>query len=57
MRDCVKAKELCKKHEDLYYTVGVHPTRCSEFSDADADDYFNNLKKILVDDTEKKVNN
>ncbi|KAG0358391.1 TatD DNase [Gamsiella multidivaricata] len=49
LSDCHEALDLVKGHEDLFMTVGCHPTRCSEFeSHTDGPEgYFNALTAFL----------
>ena len=34
---------IANKREDCYATVGVHPTRCNEFEENEAEKYFEEL--------------
>ncbi|KAF9967810.1 TatD DNase [Mortierella alpina] len=47
--DCKSAVELIKDHDDLFMTVGCHPTRCSEFEShpEGPEAYFGALKAML----------
>jgi len=49
LEESKKALELAKAHEDLYVTVGCHPTRCNEFEQEDGgpETYFNNLLDLI----------
>ncbi|KAF9913509.1 TatD DNase [Lobosporangium transversale] len=49
LSDCHEAMDLVKSHDDLFMTVGCHPTRCSEFEahESGPEAYFNALKTIL----------
>jgi TatD DNase family protein len=44
-----EALALARKHEGIFCTVGVHPTRCSEFPKEEMEEYFNNLKTVAED--------
>jgi len=50
-----KAIELAKEHIDLFATVGCHPTRCNEFDENGPDEYFNNLLKLINENTDQVV--
>jgi len=49
--------KLIQTYEQLHTTVGVHPTRCSEFENngQNADLYMNELVSILKDDKNNKI--
>ncbi|OQS03089.1 deoxyribonuclease TATDN1 [Thraustotheca clavata] len=50
-----EALRLAREHPNLHCTVGVHPTRCSEFLE-NAEEYMNNLKEVCLDGMrDKKV--
>ncbi len=49
------ALELVKSHEKLYFTVGVHPTRCGEFDTHGPDLYYNELLQVIKEAGEKCV--
>ncbi|KAF9282172.1 TatD DNase [Mortierella alpina] len=56
--DCKSAVELIKGHDDLFMTVGCHPTRCSEFEShpEGPEAYFGALKAMLENpDAKKKI--
>lgn len=42
--------------DDLYCTVGCHPTRCDEFEkDGNSDAYLNSLLDVIQNNDEKVV--
>ncbi|XKL64302.1 hypothetical protein PGB90_004388 [Kerria lacca] len=56
----VELSEIClkiaKNYNNLYTTVGCHPTRCNEFEkNGDPSTYLNNLLKITIENSEKVV--
>lgn len=54
--DIAEALDLANAHENLYCTVGVHPTRCNEFRDASSpDEHLNKLRKFIVENKTKVV--
>ena len=54
--DITEALELVKDQDNLYCTVGVHPTRCNEFEAHDSPmDYLNMLKDFINGNTSKVV--
>jgi len=55
LEESSKAIELSKEHSDLFATVGCHPTRCNEFDDKGADEYFNSLLKLINDNRDHVV--
>ena len=54
MRESRKALELAKKDPRLYSTVGVHPTRCSEFTDENADSMIKDLIAVAKEGKEMR---
>jgi len=44
-QDCIEAEKLCEEHNNFYYTVGCHPTRCNEFV-SDPKKYLENLYEL-----------
>ncbi|CAD5115246.1 DgyrCDS4241 [Dimorphilus gyrociliatus] len=54
LKDSKRALELAKSHENLYCTVGCHPTRCKEFT-KDPDNYFKSLLDLIKENREKVV--
>ncbi|KAH8415937.1 hypothetical protein KR222_004327 [Zaprionus bogoriensis] len=52
--DVDEALQLTAKDERLYTTVGVHPTRCSEFL-SDPEQYYNELRARIKANPEKVV--
>ncbi|KAL4236646.1 TatD DNase [Mactra antiquata] len=56
LKDAVEAVELVKKHDELYTTIGCHPTRCGEFNENnDPDGYMNKLLDIAAQNKDKIV--
>ncbi|KAH3695282.1 hypothetical protein DPMN_082739 [Dreissena polymorpha] len=56
LKDAKEACELVSKHEDIYTTIGCHPTRCSEFEKSgDPDGYMNQLLDIAAQNKQKIV--
>jgi len=58
LEESKKALELAKDHADLYVTVGVHPTRCTEFEKEEGggpEAYFNNLLELIKNNEGKVV--
>ncbi|XP_028404678.1 putative deoxyribonuclease TATDN1 [Dendronephthya gigantea] len=54
--DIKKGLEISKTRDDLYCTVGCHPTRCDEFEkEGDPDVYFNRLLEIIQNHNKKVV--
>jgi TatD DNase family protein len=51
LEEAKAALAFARTHENLYTTVGVHPTRCSEFDTypAGPDAYMSALKAVLAD--------
>nr|CAB3266819.1 putative deoxyribonuclease TATDN1 [Phallusia mammillata] len=50
--ESTEAIKLCSQYDQLYSTVGCHPTRCDEFSQNQTK-YFNDLQELIA--TNKKV--
>ena len=44
----VKAGEIASTHENIYYTIGVHPDDCNSYSEAEIEDLIINANKKLV---------
>ncbi|KAK8803299.1 hypothetical protein WA158_000993 [Blastocystis sp. Blastoise] len=44
--EAVIALDLCRKYDDLYCTIGVHPTRASEVPVDQIDDYFSKITNL-----------
>ncbi|KAF8933490.1 TatD DNase [Dissophora ornata] len=58
LKDCGEALALTKDDNELFFTVGCHPTRCTEFEahKGGPTEYFNALKNILQNpETKSKV--
>ena len=50
------ALELCKKYENLFCTVGCHPTRCNAFEkDTTPEEYYEKLLMVAVQNKDKVV--
>ncbi|ODN02090.1 putative deoxyribonuclease TATDN1 [Orchesella cincta] len=49
LEEAKRAVNVCKENDRLWSTVGVHPTRCSEFDtkSASPDEYIKELKAVL----------
>ena len=43
---------LAKENDEMFATVGCHPTRCSEFLE-DPDLYFSKLLQLIQDNPDK----
>jgi len=52
LSDSKEAAQLCANYDQLFSTVGCHPTRCDEFS-KDSQVYLDELKKVAIEN--KKV--
>jgi len=46
LEESKKAIEIAKSHEDLFATVGCHPTRCTEFTE-DPEKYLEDLLELI----------
>lgn len=59
LEESKKAIELSKTHDDLYATVGCHPTRCNEFDREDGEDgpqaYFEKLLELIEQNKSRVV--
>ena len=54
--DIIDALDVVNSHDNLYCTVGVHPTRCNEFKDASSpEEHLNKLRKFIAENKEKVV--
>lgn len=54
LEDSKEVLQLASKSDNLYITVGCHPTRCNEFeTKGTSDEYFNGLLKLVQDNNEK----
>ncbi|KAJ9591812.1 hypothetical protein L9F63_001629 [Diploptera punctata] len=52
LEDCRDALQIACTHDNLYSTVGCHPTRCNEFeTSGDAESYLASLENLV--DTER----
>ncbi|KAI1310215.1 TatD DNase [Mortierella claussenii] len=51
LKDCRRALDIARNDDELFFTVGCHPTRCSEFEKykEGPNAYFSALKSILQD--------
>jgi len=50
------ALDMCEGHENLFASIGCHPTRCLEFEkDGDPDAYYQNLLQIALSNSSKVV--
>ncbi|KAF9400812.1 TatD DNase [Mortierella sp. AD011] len=49
LKDCYRALQIAEDDDELFLTVGCHPTKCSEFErhKEGPDAYFNALKSLL----------
>ncbi|GLG96538.1 Deoxyribonuclease TATDN1 [Gryllus bimaculatus] len=51
-----EALELSRKSENLYSTVGCHPTRCNEFTESgEPENYLQSLSKLIEENKDKVV--
>ncbi|VVC33668.1 Hypothetical protein CINCED_3A017894 [Cinara cedri] len=56
LQDSIDALKISSLSENLYCTVGCHPTRCDEFNKATSpEDYLNSLKNIIINNRPKIV--
>ncbi|CAG8452338.1 2887_t:CDS:2 [Diversispora eburnea] len=55
VKECNEALELAKNHDNLYSTVGCHPTRCNEFEEdpGGPDKYYQKLVDIVTSESAK----
>lgn len=44
----VKAGEIANTHNNIYYTIGVHPDDCNTYNENDIEELINNASKKLV---------
>ena len=54
LSDSKNAIDLCKYNDNLYCTVGCHPTRCNEFSE-NPNQYYDGLQELLKQEDKKVV--
>ncbi|XP_071117236.1 deoxyribonuclease TATDN1-like isoform X1 [Haliotis cracherodii] len=56
LKDATQALELAKTDENIYSTVGCHPTRCKEFEKSgDPDKYLHDLTEMISQNRNKVV--
>ncbi|CAL8365869.1 unnamed protein product [Arctogadus glacialis] len=55
LEDSKEALKLAQTREDLFSTVGCHPTRCSEFEALGADQYLSGLTQLAQQNPGKVV--
>ena len=56
LEDVNEALEITKNSDKLFFTVGVHPTRCNEFEkDGDSAGYLENLRSLISANKDKVV--
>ncbi|XP_045157569.2 deoxyribonuclease TATDN1-like [Mercenaria mercenaria] len=56
LKDAKEAVELVQQHDNLYTTIGCHPTRCGDFEKSgEPDGYMNKLLDIAVQNKHKVV--
>ena len=57
LEDSKEVLQVAQKSEDLYITVGCHPTRCNEFENkaANPDAYLSDLLKLIQGNDNKVV--
>ncbi|XP_050534908.1 deoxyribonuclease TATDN1 isoform X3 [Daktulosphaira vitifoliae] len=54
--DCKEAIRVASLHENLYFTVGCHPTRCDDFDKVESPEkYFNDLADVIKNNKSKVV--
>ncbi|KAB7495380.1 putative deoxyribonuclease TATDN1, partial [Armadillidium nasatum] len=49
------ALEICEKYDNLYCTVGCHPTNCNEFEKDSPEEYYNKLSDLACSNNKKIV--
>lgn len=55
LKDCQDSLKICKDNDYMYTTVGCHPTRCKEFEENGAEDYYKSLFEIASNNKNKVV--
>ncbi|XP_018331871.1 putative deoxyribonuclease TATDN1 isoform X2 [Agrilus planipennis] len=57
LQESKRALEISKRNDNLFSTVGCHPTRCLEFEENEASphDYLKNLEKLALENKSKVV--
>ncbi|TSP90480.1 Deoxyribonuclease Tat-D [Bagarius yarrelli] len=55
LEDSREALKLAQSREEFFSTVGCHPTRCSEFDQQGAEQYFSALRELVVNNRGKVV--
>jgi len=56
LNDSIEALKIASLNENLYCTVGCHPTRCDEFNNAESPEvYLDSLKNVIINNRSKVV--
>uniref|UniRef100_W5LMS9 Deoxyribonuclease TATDN1 n=1 Tax=Astyanax mexicanus TaxID=7994 RepID=W5LMS9_ASTMX len=55
LEDSTEALKLANTREEFFSTVGCHPTRCAEFEQKGAEQYFSQLRELALNNRGKVV--